>query len=128
MRQTVIMPRSGVIAVLFALLLAAPLAAHHSTAEFDLKHPATVSGTVTRFEWSNPHVHIYLDAIGQDGSVEHWTIDIDSPNALSRTNWTKQSLEPGDKITCSGARAKDGSPHMRCTEVMLANGAVLHSA
>jgi hypothetical protein len=121
-RQTVIMAR------LFAALLIVPaLLAHHSTAEYDLKRPATVAGVVTRFEWSNPHARIFLDVAGDLGAVEHWIIEIDSPNALRRMGWTKDSLKPGDKITCSGARAKDGSPHLRCTQVTLAGGAVLQS-
>jgi hypothetical protein len=124
MRQTVIMPRLG----LFAVLLAAPsLLAHHSTAEYDLKHPATAAGVVTRFEWTNPHAHIDLDATAPDGSVEHWVIEIDSPNALARLGWSKDSLKPGDRITCSGARAKNGAPRMRCTQVKLADGAVMQS-
>jgi hypothetical protein len=113
---------------LFAALLIVPaLLAHHSTADYDLKHPASVSGLVTSFEWSNPHARILLDAARADGSVEHWIIEIDSPNALRRLNWTKDTLKPGDKVTCSGARAKDGSPRMRCTQVVLADGTVLQS-
>jgi len=113
---------------LFAALLIVPaLLAHHSTAEYDLKHPASVSGLVAGFEWSNPHARIFLDVSGDNAAVEHWIIEIDSPNALRRMGWTKDSLKPGDKVTCSGARAKDGSPRMRCTQVMLANGAVLQS-
>jgi hypothetical protein len=121
-RQTVIMAR------LFApLLIATALLAHHSTAEYDLQHPATAAGVVTRFEWSNPHAHIFLDALGPNGAVEHWVIEIDSPNALRRVGWNQESLKPGDKVMCSGARAKDGSPRMRCTRVQLANGTVLQS-
>jgi hypothetical protein len=86
-----------------------------------------VSGLVAGFEWSNPHARIFLDVSGDNAAVEHWIIEIDSPNALRRMGWTKDSLKPGDKVTCSGARAKDGSPRMRCTQVMLANGAVLQS-
>jgi hypothetical protein len=113
---------------LFAALLIVPaLVAHHSTAEYDLKHPATATGVVTRFEWSNPHSMIYLDAAADDGSVEHWVIEIDSPHALERLGWSKDSLKPGDKVKCSGARAKDGSPRMRCTQVELGNGTVLQS-
>jgi hypothetical protein len=110
-----------------ALLMVTALGAHHSTAEYDLTRPAMASGVVTRFEWANPHSHIYLDATAPDGSVEHWVIDIDSPRGLERLGWSKDSLKPGDKITCSGARAKDGSPRMRCTKVEMANGAVLQS-
>jgi len=120
--QTVIMAR-----LFTGLLIASALMAHHSTAEYDLTRPASATGVVTRFEWANPHSHIYMDAASQDGTVEHWVIDLDSPRGLERFGWSKDSLKPGDKITCSGARAKDGSPHMRCIQVELANGAVLHS-
>jgi Family of unknown function (DUF6152) len=113
--------------VFFVIFVPVPLFAHHSTAEFDLKHSANAAGVVTRFEWSNPHAHIYIDQAAPDGSVEHWLIEIDSPNALQRKGWSKDSLKPDDRISCSGARAKDGSPHMRCTEVKLASGAVMHS-
>ncbi len=121
-RQTVIMAR-----LFAALLIATALLAHHSTAEYDLQHPATATGVVTRFDWSNPHAHIYLDVLGPSGAVEHWVIEIDSPNALQRVGWNPESLKRGDKVTCSGARAKDGSARMRCTQVESANGAVLHS-
>ena len=104
-----------------------PLFPHHSTGDYDLKRPASATGVVTRFEWSNPHTHIYLDAAKSDGTVEHWLIDLDSPHALERLGWSKNSLKPGDKITCSGARAKDGSPRLRCTQVELADGTVLQS-
>ena len=120
--QTVIMPR------LFAALLIVPaLLAHHSTADYDLKHPASAAGVVTRFEWSNPHAHIYMDAMSAEGAVEHWVIEVASPNMLERVGWSKDSLKPGDTVLCSGARAKDGSPRMRCTRVELADGAVLQS-
>ena len=122
MSQTVIMPRLFVV-----LLIASALLAHHSTAEFDLTRPASATGVVTRFEWANPHSHIYLNAVSQDGAVEHWVIDLDAPRGLERFGWSKDSLKLGDKITCSGARAKDGLPRMRCTQVELQNGAVLHS-
>jgi hypothetical protein len=103
------------------------LSAHHSTADYDLTHPASATGIVTRFEWTNPHAHIYLDATGQDGAVEHWIIEIDSPHALERLGWSKVSLKPGDRVTCSGARAKDDSPRMRCTQVKLVDGTVMQS-
>jgi hypothetical protein len=131
-RQTVIMARLGALGTRFSFLvflvsLVSPLPAHHSTADYDLKHPATAAGLVTRFDWSNPHAHILLDVSGDNGAVEHWIIEIDSPNALGRMGWTKDSVKPGDRVTCSGARAKDGSPRMRCTQVQLADGTVLQS-
>lgn len=113
--------------LLVALLIVPVLFAHHSTAEYDLTRPASVTGVVTRFEWSNPHSHIYLDAPGPDGIIEHWLIEIDGPRGLERLGWSKESIKAGDKITCSGARAKDESPHMRCTEVKFADGRILQS-
>jgi Family of unknown function (DUF6152) len=113
--------------LLIVLLLTQALFGHHSTADYDLKHPANVEGVVTEFRWANPHSYIFVDSPQPDGTVEHWIIEIDSPNALSRANWTKDSLKPGDKISCSGARAKDGSPRMRCTLVTLADGKLLRS-
>jgi hypothetical protein len=113
---------------LFAVLLAVPpLMAHHSTADYDLTRSAVATGIVTRFEWENPHSHIYLDSSTDDGTVEHWIIEIDSPRGLERLGWSKDSLKQGDKVTCSGARAKDGSPRMRCTQVKLSDGTVLQS-
>jgi hypothetical protein len=110
-----------------ALLILPALLAHHSTAEYDLTQPASATGVVTRFEWSNPHSHIYLDAAAPDGTLEHWSIEIDGPRGLERLGWSKDNLKPGDKITCSGARAKDGSPRMRCTQVILPDGRALQS-
>jgi Family of unknown function (DUF6152) len=110
-----------------ALLILPALSAHHSTADYDLTRPASATGVVTRFEWANPHSHIYLDVTAEDGSVQHWVIEIDAPRALERQGWSRDSLKPGDKIACSGARAKDGSPRMRCTQVILSGGRALQS-
>jgi DNA/RNA endonuclease YhcR with UshA esterase domain len=124
------MSRRALLAVLLAvptLLVVPAVSAHHSTADYDLTRPAAATGIVTRFEWENPHSHIYLDSSADDGTVEHWVIEMDSPRGLERLGWSKDSLKPGDRVTCSGARAKDGSPRMRCTQVKLAGGTVLQS-
>jgi len=113
--------------LLFVILLVPGMSAHHSTADYDLKHPAMAAGVVTRFQWANPHSYIYLDVTAEDGNVEHWIIEIDAPHGLERLGWSKDSLKPGDRITCSGARAKDGSPRLRCTQVVLADGRALQS-
>jgi len=86
---------------LFVLLLT-PLLAHHSTAAFDMTRAHTVSGEVTRFLWANPHSYIQLEANGQP-----WRLEIEAVNLLRRYGWTKDSLKSGDKISCTGARAKD---------------------
>ena len=80
--------------------------AHHSNAPFDMAHDFTVSGTVTKFFWANPHSYIELDSATDDG-VEHWRLEIEAVNLLRRYGWSKGSLKAGDKISCTGARAKD---------------------
>jgi len=80
--------------------------AHHSTAAFDMTQPYTVSGTVTKFLWANPHSYIELDS-PTDNGVHPWRLEIEAVNLLRRYGWTKESLKPGDVISCIGARAKD---------------------
>jgi len=82
------------------------LMAHHSTAAFDMTHEFTISGTVTKFFWANPHSYIDLDSLTDNG-VEHWRLEIEAVNLLRRYGWTKDSLKAGDQISCKGARAKD---------------------
>ncbi|MBZ5673120.1 MAG: hypothetical protein LAP61_02645 [Acidobacteriia bacterium] len=91
-----------------ALLIACvvPVFAHHSNAPYDMTRPFTVSGTVTKFFWANPHSYIELDS-ATDNGVEHWRLEIEAVNLLRRYGWTKDSLKAGEKISCTGARAKD---------------------
>lgn len=84
-------------------------------------HGVTLQGAVARFAWENPHAHIFLDVI-EDGKVESWTIEIDSPGVLRRLGWTKDTLHPGDRIAVAGARAKDGSFHIKALTIQLPDG------
>ena len=113
--------------VVFALFLSAfvvsrPLFAHHSSASYDQEHPITLKGAVTSFEWTNPHVFIYLDVKNDDGSVEPWRIEGNSPNMLSRAGWKKEMLNVGDQITVSGSPAKNKTKAMRLVSITMANG------
>src|ERR1041385_3196039 len=92
------------LAILFAA--AVSLLAHHSTAQFDMTRPFTVSGVVTKFTWANPHSYIDLNAMG-DNDGQNWRLEIEAVNLLRRYGWTKDSLKAGDRISCVGARAKD---------------------
>jgi hypothetical protein len=76
-----------------------PVAAHHSFAMFDSVHKATITGTVTRFEWTNPHVFIEVDVPGSDGAITHWSVELGSPSILLRSGWKYSDVKPGDKIT-----------------------------
>ncbi len=83
--------------------------AHHSfAAEFDANQPITLSGTITKMEWINPHAWIHMEVKKPDGTVENWEIETGNPSALIRRGFNKNSLPAGTEITVSGFRAKDG--------------------
>jgi len=104
------------------LLVSAPAFAHHSVAEYDMASTTTLKGTVTKFEWSNPHAYIYLQAKDDKGNMAEWSIELGSLGMLSRINWKKDTLKPGDEITVYGNRAKDGRLLVHLDKVVFANG------
>jgi Family of unknown function (DUF6152) len=110
----------------FALFLSAaasPLPAHHAfAAEFDASKPVKFEGTVTKMEWTNPHVWIHVDVKKPDGSVEKWAFEAGTPNVLFRRGFTKNSLLPGTKIVVDGYRAKDGSRRANGRDLTLPDG------
>jgi hypothetical protein len=100
------------LALLMAGALAAPVPAraHHAfAAEFDADKPVTIEGTVQKVEWMNPHIWVYVDMKGADGTVERWQCEGGSPNTLSRQGWSRDTLKPGDQVVIEGFRAKNGS-------------------
>jgi hypothetical protein len=112
------------LAALAGLTLAAvPLFAHHSfAAEYDPNKPITVTGTVTKMEWTNPHARFYIDVKDETGNILNWEFELGSPNGLMRKGWTRSSLKPGDTITVDGYVAKDGSRLVNARSVSLADG------
>jgi len=97
--------------------------AHHSvSAEFDVHQPITLTGKVTKLEWMNPHVYIYLDAKDELGHDAHFVIQGGAPNVLSRQGWTRNSLKPGDLVTVSGFKARDGWNRLNARDVTLSDG------
>ena len=103
------MPTKLSLAVVGLLLSPAWVFAHHSfAAEFDAGQPVTLSGTVTKMEWINPHAWIHLEVKKPDGTVENWEIETGNPSALIRRGFNKNSLPAGTEITVQGFRAKDG--------------------
>ena len=117
---------SFVLALMFGSLLAsAPLLAHHGEANYDTDKVVAVKGTVTDFQFINPHTLISLDAKNDKGEVEKWSCEARSPGMLVRVGgWDKQTLKPGDVITVFGYRARNGSPVMRLQKLTLADGTV----
>ena len=112
-----------VFAVAVSLLMVSGLVfAHHGTAAYDTTKKTTVKGTVTNFEFINPHVEISLDVKDDKGNVEKWEGEAGGPNLLTRWGWSKNSLKPGDEITVVGYRAKNGSKILRFLKVTLPSG------
>jgi hypothetical protein len=117
------MNRKAFAVFLMSLLAAGAVFAHHSfSAEFDFDKPVTVHGTVTKWEMINPHAYISIDAKNDDGSVAHWSVQIGAPSFLYRNGWRKDSVKPGDELTVSGFRAKDGSDTMYGQQALLPDG------
>ena len=110
-------------AALALLIACGPAAAHHGSSNYDTTK--SVKGTVTGFEFINPHSAIHLEAKDDKGIAEQWLIEADSPNNLARAGWTRDSLKPGDQVTITGNRLKDGSKVMRLQKVVFADGKVL---
>lgn len=104
------------------LLCALPVLAHHSTAMYDLVHGTIIGGVVTRFDWENPHVHIAVDVTGENNEPEHWTVELESRSMLGHLGWTKDTVKPGDRISVTGGRAKDGRFRIRAVTVQLPDG------
>jgi Family of unknown function (DUF6152) len=110
------------LAVMAGLALsAAPIIAHHGSSVYDTKL-TTYKGTVTDFQFMNPHTEIWFDVAGADGKTEKWTGEAPSLTTMSRLGWNKTLFKPGDQITFVGNVAKSGAKIMRLRKVVFPNG------
>jgi DNA/RNA endonuclease YhcR with UshA esterase domain len=113
-------------AIFSVIFVSAPVLAHHGEANYDTEKSVSIKGTVTDFQFVNPHVQISLDVKNDKGEIEKWVGEARSPAMLSRYGgWDKNTLKPGDVITFYGHRTKNGTPFMRLEKIVAADGRVL---
>ena len=113
---------SGIV-VAAALLISRPVGAHHSfAAEYDATKPVTLTGSVTKVEWMNPHVYFHIDVKDSAGAVTNWSIEGGAPNTLYRAGWRKDSVKFGDVVTVYGYLARDGTHLANMRSAMLSDG------
>jgi hypothetical protein len=108
------------------LLMGLPLAAHHSfAAEYESTKKVELKGVVTKFEWTNPHAHFYLDVTDPGGKVANWNLELASPNMMMRNGWTRHSLKEGDHVVVVATPAKDGTHTASAVTITKSDGAQL---
>jgi hypothetical protein len=118
---------ASLVAVCGLLAPAAALAHHSFGAEYDEKKPVTLKGAITKVEWTNPHVHFYLDIKDDKGNVTNWNLELTSPNVLVRNGWSRHTLNVGDQVSVEGSLAKDGSQMANARAVTLSDGKKLYA-
>ena len=103
----------GIVAAGFGFLcFAASVAAHHGfDTEYDAKKKVSLTGVITKVEWTNPHMHVYIDVTDASGKVTNWNMEMASPNTVKRQGWGRTTLLPGDKVVFEGYGGKVVESH-----------------
>ena len=105
------------------MLPTVPVRAHHAfAAEYDADKPITLTGTVTKLEWLNPHARIYIDVKDESGKIVNWDCELGPPNGLMRRGWNRNSLKAGHVVTITGFRSKLSPPIANARPVKLPDG------
>jgi Family of unknown function (DUF6152) len=101
--------------------------AHHGNVAYDMTKLVTVKGTVTEYYFTNPHVQILIAVKKEEGSVEKWRGELNSPNIVARVvGWNSKTFKPGDEVVLVGNRAKDGANVLRLEKVLQPDGTELY--
>jgi len=107
------------------VLIATPVFAHHGGSAYDSSRPTTLTGTVTDFQFIQPHPLISLDVKDDKGEIVKWSVEMTSPNHLVRFGWNGHKLKPGDEITVVGSPAKNGLKVLNLRKISYATGQVI---
>jgi hypothetical protein len=110
------------------LMFSGSVFAHHGRSNYDMSYTATVKGVVTEFEWVNPHALIAFDVTDENGKVEKWIAETNSPNTLNRQGWNRNTVKPGEQITLVGHRVKGGANYINFSKIIFADGRELNPA
>ena len=117
------LPRTILLAASLILSFGGMAVAHHSNAAYDLDHPKTMEGTVKTVNWTNPHITFVVEPDVKTGEAPaSWVFEVSSPGVLTRSGWTKRSLQPGDHAVFRYAPLRDGNPGGFLLKVTLPNG------
>lgn len=120
--RTALRAALAVVAAAWAL----PCQAHHSFAtQYDADKPVTLTGTVTKVEWTNPHARFYVNVADEAGEKVNWNLELASPNVLTRNGWSRHSLQEGDVVTVEGSMARSGALMANARTVRLADGSLV---
>jgi Family of unknown function (DUF6152) len=122
--------RSAYLAALatVTLALSTPAWVHHSGAMFDRTRETRISGTVSDFQWTNPHASFKVDVPAADGKSVTWSIEMNGPNNLIRAGWKRTTIKPGDKVSVTINPLRDGRPGGWYLAITLSDGRTLGSA
>jgi hypothetical protein len=91
-------------------LVSGPISAHHGVTNYDMKKTIVLTGTITAFDWANPHCLAHLDSMDGTGQVRHWTLELNSTFTMSHRGWDKDTLKRGDQVMVETHPARNGAP------------------